>query len=74
MYLRAPIGSACNTDAGNLSMAVLVNETTQVTCQGIADGQGKLHIEQAIAHGTRMVGRTAETRGAVAETMQAQRA
>ena len=55
-------------------MAVLVNETTRVICQGIAGSQGKLHIEQAIAHGTRMVGRTTESRGAVAETMQAQRA
>src|SRR5829696_3769670 len=36
-------------------MAVLVNKTTKVICQGITGSQGTFHTEQALAYGTKMV-------------------
>lgn len=37
-------------------MSVLVNKSTRVICQGFTGSQGSLHSEQAIAHGTEMIG------------------
>ena len=37
-------------------MAILVDASTMVICQGITGAQGTFHSEQAIAYGTKMVG------------------
>ncbi|MEM9268635.1 MAG: succinate--CoA ligase subunit alpha, partial [Pseudomonadota bacterium] len=37
-------------------MAIYVDETTKVICQGLTGSQGTFHTEQALVYGTQMVG------------------
>jgi succinyl-CoA synthetase alpha subunit len=44
-------------------MAILVDQSTRVICQGVTGAQGTFHTEQAIAYGTAMVGGVSPGKG-----------
>jgi succinyl-CoA synthetase alpha subunit len=44
-------------------MAILIDRSTRVICQGITGAQGTFHTEQAIAYGTAMVGGVSPGKG-----------
>ncbi|MDP6692397.1 MAG: succinate--CoA ligase subunit alpha, partial [Alphaproteobacteria bacterium] len=44
-------------------MAVLVDKSTKVICQGFTGNQGTFQSEQAIAYGTQMVGGVSPGKG-----------
>ena len=46
-------------------MAILVDASTKVICQGITGAQGTFHSEQAIAYGTKMVGGVTPGKGGI---------
>ncbi|MCY4306040.1 MAG: succinate--CoA ligase subunit alpha [Aestuariivita sp.] len=46
-------------------MAVLIDETTRVICQGFTGSQGTFHSEHAIAYGTKMVGGVTPDKGGI---------
>jgi succinyl-CoA synthetase alpha subunit len=58
---------------GAFDMAVLVNKSNKVICQGFTSSQGTFHSEQAIAYGTKVVGGVTSGKGGSEKNIKAVR-